>query len=138
MSRVIWTAEAASSLRQTCHFLAAKDSTLATRALRTIHAQANVLVLHPRLGHPVDGAIPPRLEWQIRFGSSDYVLHYWLLTAILSCWRSGISVKKAEYHRQSIARVEWAVFTIWVFLKGASGAAVRRSEAVKSVLENWP
>lgn len=76
MSRVIWTAEAASSLHRTYHFLAAKDSALAKRALRTIRAQANVLVLHPRLGHPVDGVIPPRLEWLIRFGSSGYVLHH--------------------------------------------------------------
>ncbi len=76
MSRVIWTAEAASSLRRTYHFLAAKDSALAKRALRTIHQQANVLILHPRLRHPLDGTIPPRFEWVIRFGSSGYVLHY--------------------------------------------------------------
>ncbi|MYM85688.1 type II toxin-antitoxin system RelE/ParE family toxin [Rugamonas sp. FT82W] len=43
MSRLIWTQEAKQDLERAYHFLAARDKTLAKRALKAIHGGAKLL-----------------------------------------------------------------------------------------------
>lgn len=73
MPRVRLSARARLDLARLHHFLAEKDSTLASRAIDEIYASVVPLTRMPKIGRPVQAGLR---ELIIDFGSSGYLALY--------------------------------------------------------------
>lgn len=76
MPPLIWTASAASDLRQIYLFLSEKDALAAAKALDAIRKKANILKQFPNSGRPAADLEPEHRELLITFGVSGYALYY--------------------------------------------------------------
>lgn len=76
MSRLIWTPAALQDVQRCYRFLASRNPTAASNAIRAIRQGMQAVDAHPEAGRPVDRMEPEFREWLIGFGDSGYVVLY--------------------------------------------------------------
>jgi plasmid stabilization system protein ParE len=76
MPRLIWTPAALRDIQGCYRFLAPKNPTAASKAVKAIREGMRVVAEHPGAGRPVDRMDPEFREWLIGFGDSGYVVLY--------------------------------------------------------------
>ncbi|ADZ69304.1 type II toxin-antitoxin system RelE/ParE family toxin [Polymorphum gilvum] len=76
MPRLIWTPEALRDVQRCYRFLALRNPAAASRAVRAIREEMQVVAAHPGAGRPVETMDPAFREWLIGFGDSGYVALY--------------------------------------------------------------
>jgi plasmid stabilization system protein ParE len=76
MPRLIWTPEALRNIQSYYRFLAPKNPTAASNAVKAIREGKRVVAEHAGAGRPVERMDPEFREWLIGFGDSGYVVLY--------------------------------------------------------------
>lgn len=76
MSRLIWSPTALLDVQRLYRFLAPKNLDAATRAVRAIRQEVNVLEQQPGMGRPVEDMDDEFRDWIIDFGDSGYIARY--------------------------------------------------------------
>lgn len=76
MPRLIWTPEALRDIQNCYRFLAPKNPTAASNAVKAIREGMRIVIEHPGAGRPVERMDPEFREWLIGFGDSGYVVLY--------------------------------------------------------------
>ncbi len=76
MAGLVWTPEALRDVQRLYRFLAPKNLTAASRAVRAIRGGMATVAAHPASGRPVPDMDPAFREWLIPFGDSGYVVLY--------------------------------------------------------------
>jgi plasmid stabilization system protein ParE len=76
MPHLIWSPDAQRDVQRLYRFLAEKNPTAASRAIRAIRESMQIMVAEPRAGRPTDKMDPAYREWLIGFGDSGYVALY--------------------------------------------------------------
>ncbi len=76
MPQLIWTPEALRDIQNCYRFLAPKNHTAASNAVKAIREGMRVVAEHLGAGRPVERMDPEFREWLIGFGDSGYVVLY--------------------------------------------------------------
>ena len=76
MSRLIWTPSALADVQRLYRFLAEKDKSAASRAIKSIRTGVKILAYQPKAGRPVEDMDSVFREWLIDFGNSGYIVLY--------------------------------------------------------------
>lgn len=76
MSQLIWSPAALRDVQRCYRFLAPKNPTAASRAVRAIREAMKIVAEQPGAGRPADGMPAEYREWLIAFGDSGYVALY--------------------------------------------------------------
>lgn len=76
MPQLIWSPAALRDIQRLYRFIAPKNPSAATRAVRAIREGMHIVVEHPEAGKPMENMAPEYREWLIGFGDSGYVAVY--------------------------------------------------------------
>ena len=76
MPQLIWTPEALRDVPRCYRFLAPKNPSAASRAVRAIREGMKIIEAQPKAGRPAEKMDPEFREWLIGFGDSGYVVLY--------------------------------------------------------------
>ncbi len=76
MPQLIWSPAALRDVQRLYRFIAPKNPSAATRAVRAIREGMQIVVEHPEAGKPMENMAPEYREWLIGFGDSGYVAVY--------------------------------------------------------------
>lgn len=76
MPQLIWTPEALKAVQRCYRFLAPKNPDAASRAVRAIREEMQIVAANPGVGRPADKMDPAFRERSIPFGDSGYVVLY--------------------------------------------------------------
>jgi plasmid stabilization system protein ParE len=76
MPRLIWSPAALRDIQRLYRFIAPKNPSAATRAVRAIREGMQIVAEHPEAGKPLENMAPEYREWLIGFGDSGYVALY--------------------------------------------------------------
>ena len=76
MPRLIWTPEALQGVQRCYRFLATKNPTAASRAVRAIRGGMRTVEAYPGAGRPIEHLPSQFREWPIAFGASGYLVRY--------------------------------------------------------------
>jgi plasmid stabilization system protein ParE len=76
MPRLIWSPAALRDIQRLYRFIAPKNPSAATRAVRAIREGMQIVAEHPEAGKPLENMAPEYREWLIGFGDSGYVAVY--------------------------------------------------------------
>jgi plasmid stabilization system protein ParE len=76
MPQLIWSPAALRDVQRLYRFIAPKNPSAATRAVRAIREGMQIVAEHPEAGKPMENMAPEYREWLIGFGDSGYVAVY--------------------------------------------------------------
>ena len=76
MPHLIWSPPAVADIQRLYRFLAKKDKSSASRAVKAIRSDVKILAHQPEAGRPIENMDPFFREWVINFGSSGYIALY--------------------------------------------------------------
>jgi plasmid stabilization system protein ParE len=76
MPQLIWSPAALRDIQRLYRFIAPKNPSAATRAVRAIREGMQIVAEHPEAGKPMENMAPEYREWLIGFGDSGYVAVY--------------------------------------------------------------
>ena len=76
MPQLIWSPAALRDIQRLYRFIATKNPSAATRAVRAIREGMQIVAEHPEAGKPMESMAPEYREWLIGFGDSGYVAVY--------------------------------------------------------------